>query len=84
MNTPNDDAARRESIRPSDVIRVRGKVGAEVVNLEITGLRDVMAGASLNGLLDEYRRLATPKQREQLARLAYELADSMLRVRKTR
>lgn len=82
MNTREIDGAARSRVIPDDTIRVVGSIGKQSVELEIRGLRDALAGASMAGLLDEYQRLSTPKQREQLAKLAYEIADSMLAVRK--
>lgn len=84
MNTREIDTAARDRVLPDDAIRIVGSIGDHHVDLEVRGLRDVLAGASMNGLLDEYRRLSTPKQREAVARLAYELADSMLAVRRKR
>lgn len=75
MTDPERDAAQRTRVRPDDTISIAGRIGPHRVALEING-------SSLHGLLDEYRRLSTPKQREQLARLAYEIADSMIAARR--
>ena len=84
MNTSAADRDARDRINPDDTIEVVGTVGKQRVRLEVRGLRDALAGASLVGLLDEYRRLSTPKQRQQGATRAYELADSLLAKRRAR
>lgn len=84
MNTSAADREARERVNPDDTIAVVGTIGRHRVQLEVRGLRDALAGASLVGLLDEYRRLSTPKQRQHVATLAYELADSMLAKRRAR
>lgn len=82
MNSGTTDSAARDRVCPDDTIRIVGRIGTRQVDLEVRGLRDALAGASMTGLLDEYRRLSTPKQREQLAQIAYQLADTMLAVRR--
>lgn len=66
-------------------ISIKGKFGANKVDLRIDGadLRDLLGAAALLGMLDEYRKLDTDKERDRLSREAYGVADSMLRVRKT-